>query len=80
MKTNQGKVQKTPIKDGFCFTHTYILKKPSFLFFFPSDGRKLSNKSTVKKNEEKTITSHFSATHTHIKPSLMYFSFFAPFP
>ena len=74
--------------------HTYIHKNPSLFVFFPSDGRKLSVKTTVEKNPKKSIISHFLATHTYINPSLMDFlkkcfvhlslSFFsvfcAPFP
>ena len=48
--------------------------------FFLNNGGKLSIETTVEKNEEKTITSHFSATHTYIKPSLMvFFRFFCIF-
>ena len=62
---------KKTITDGFCFTHTYINTKNIIFGFFPSDGGKLSIKTTVeKKPKKKTITSHFSATHTYIKPSL----------
>ena len=59
--------------------HTYIkIKNPSFfLFFFPSDGGKLSIKTTVEKKPKKSIISHFSATHTlkNVK-WWIFFSFF----
>ena len=56
--------------------HIHTSLKNHHFRFFPCDGGKLSIKTTV----EKTITSHFSATLTYIKPSLMvFFDVFAPF-
>ena len=58
------KNQKKSINDGFCFTHTYIHKNPSFLFFFPSDGGKLSIKTTVEK-KRKNPSFHIFRLHIH---------------
>ena len=43
------KNQKKSINDGFCVTHAYIQKNPSFFGFFPRDGEKFSIKTMVEK-------------------------------
>ena len=43
------KPKKKSINDGFRFTHTYMHKNPSFLFFSPSDCRKKNrNKKKIR--------------------------------
>ena len=69
-------LKKASMMDFALHIHTYIYKKPSFFIFFPSDGGKLSRKTTVEKTKKSHHLTFFGYTYIH---TLMIFCFFCIF-